>query len=249
MEIITFGGGERLLYCQNKLKQRVSADLGRIILLPIPSVSRDGFIKGSNVLRESVVEAAEEGSLVAGYALPDDFRESLSEAGSFVYDAAMDEDFLLENARLTAHGALGHILSDLKKDVSALRVAIVGYGRIGSEMLRLLLFLGADVTLLTTRESVARELGAMGAFARLIDASVSLSGFDLVINTAPARLFDETTAGISDCPIFDLASGDVLPSLPNIIKLPALPEKMYPQTAGEVYAEAIVKAFSLEAEK
>lgn len=246
MEIITFGGGERLLYCQNRLKQRASSRLGKIILLPIPSVGRDGFIKGSSIPLWSVVDTAEEGSLVAGYALPECLVESLSEAGSFVYDAARDEDFLMENARLTAHGALGHILSDLKKDVSALRVAIVGYGRIGSELLRLLLFLGAEVNLLTTRESAAKELGEMGVSARVLDGRADLSGFDLVINTAPARLFNEETPGISDCQIFDLASGDVLPSLPNIKKLPALPGKMYPETAGERYADAILRAFSPE---
>ena len=246
MEIITFGGGERLLYCQNRLKQRSSARLGKIILLPIPSVSGEGFIKGSSTPLSSVADAAEEGSFVAGYALPDRLVESLTEAGSFVYDAARDEDFLLENARLTAHGALGHILSDLKKDVAALRVAIVGYGRIGSETLRLLLFLGAEVTLLTTRERVARELGEMGVSARVLDGRTNLSDFDLVINTAPARLFDEATEGIKDRPIFDLASGDVLPHLPNVKKLPALPEKMYPETSGEQYADAILKAFSLE---
>ena len=127
--------------------------------------------------------------------------------------------------------------------MSALRVALVGYGRIGSEMLRLLLFLGAEVTLLTTRESVAKELGEMGVSARVLDGGAALSDFDLVINTAPARLFDEKTPGIFDCPIFDLASGDVLPSLPNIKKLPARPEKMYPETAGEKYADAILRAF------
>lgn len=243
MEIITFGGGERLLYCQNRLKRKASSRLGKIILLPIPSVGRDGLIKGSGIPLQAVADTAEEGSLVAGYALPECLAESLSEVGSLVYDAARDEDFLLENARLTAHGALGHILSDLKKDVSALRVALVGYGRIGSEMLRLLLFLGAEVTLLTTRESVAKELGEMGVSARVLDGGAALSDFDLVINTAPARLFDEKTPGIFDCPIFDLASGDVLPSLPNIKKLPALPEKMYPETAGEKYADAILRAF------
>jgi len=246
MEIITFGGGERLLYCQNRLKQIASANLGKIVLLPIPSVSRDGFIKGSSIPPRSVIDAADEGSLVARYALPECLVESLLEAGSFVYDAETDEDFLLENARLTAHGALGHILSDLKKDVSALRVAIVGYGRIGAEMLRLLLFLGAEITLLTTRERVARELGEMGVSARFLDGRADLSGFDLVINTAPARLFDEKTPGIFDCQIFDLASGDVLPSLPNIKKLSALPEKMYPETAGEKYADAILRAFFSE---
>lgn len=249
MEIITFGGGERLLYCQNKLKQTAGTDFDRLILLPIPSVSCDGFIKGTRVLPQSVTDVATEGSLVAGYALPSDFSESLLEAGSLVYDAAKDEDFLLENARLTAHGALGHILTNLKKDVSALRVAVVGYGRIGSEMLRLLLFLGAAVTVLTTRESAAKELGEMGVSAWVLDGRADISGFDLVINTAPARLFDEKTPGISDCPLIDLASGDVLPALPNIKKLAALPEKMYPETAGEKYADAIAKAFSLEALK
>ena len=245
MEIITFGSGVRLELCRRALSRCVLSPLERLIVLPVPSAGAQGCIKGTDIPLSEAVRLSGKGSAVAGYGLPSELCRELFAEGAAVYDAAEDEEFLLENARLTANAALGHILSDFKTDVSEMKVAIVGYGRIGSYLVKELLFLGASVTVFTTRRSVAEGLCSAGVSAREVSDEGGFSGFDLVINTAPARLFSENTAGISDRTVYDLASGSFLPPLSNIKKLSALPEKNYPETAGRLYAKGIMRAFGL----
>ena len=67
------------------------------------------------------------------------------------------------------------------------------------------------------------------------------SGIDLLINTAPARQVDEDSLP-PDLDIIDLASGSIFPPSAGLVKLPSIPEQMFPITAGRLYAEAALRA-------
>jgi dipicolinate synthase subunit A len=159
--------------------------------------------------------------------------------GAPIFDASLDEEFLLENARISAEGALGYILTHSVKAMGDMKIGIVGYGRIGKEMTRLCLFLGANIRLYTARESVVIELGEMGIDARLIDGDNGLDELDILINTTPKRQITESEipGGI---PIIDLASGSIFEPSERLIKLTSIPEAFYPETAGRLYAGAIL---------
>jgi hypothetical protein len=68
------------------------------------------------------------------------------------------------------------------------------------------------------------------------------SALDLLINTAPARQIDEGKLP-DDLKIIDLASGSIFEPLPRLIKLASIPNAFYPETAGRLYAEGIIRAF------
>lgn len=244
MEIRTYGGEERTLECERRLSGALcDGAFGRLIILPVPTSPDGEYIKGTSVLVTDVAELVEVDTAVVGYNIPPPIVSRAGQVGARLFDAAFDEDFLLENAELTARGAVGYILTSFKCDPSDMKIGIVGYGRIGKCLLRLLLFLKARVTLYTTRREVALSMCEVGVPACVIDENCDFSGLDILINTAPARQInpsrlDEKTKTI------DLASGNVFDGAEGVVKLSSVPTKYYPITAGRVYAMAAERALS-----
>ena len=149
-----------------------------------------------------------------------------------------DEDFLLENAELTALAALGIYLTSTKRSMRDTKVGIVGYGRIGKKLTNLFLYLGATLRVFTSREGTRLDLCEWGVATAKSTKDADLSGLDLLINTAPAAIFDKEIipAGLR---IIDLASGDNFPGISGVEKYPSVPAKMFPDSAGRVWGRAI----------
>ena len=241
MEIRTFGVGGRISECERILKDLlVKRGDGRLILLPIPTTRDNKYINVTSFTIDDISALLNSNSLVAGYNSPSQILSSAKVAGAKVYDAGLDEEFLTENAELTARGTIGYILTHTDKDIGEMKIGVVGYGRIGIRLIRWLLLFGAEAVLYTTRESVALEVGEMGLSTRLIGRENDFSGLDILINTAPARQIDDSMLQ-NDTKIIDLASGRVFDDSPRLIKLSSIPDTFYPITAGRLYADAIIR--------
>ncbi len=196
-----------------------------------------------------ILFSVREGTLVAGYGLTEELCDAVRALGGEALDLSHSEAFLSENADVTSHGTLGHILSNFSEDIADMRIGVIGYGRIGRSLLRLLLFLGADVRLYTTREAVACELCEAGVSAETVGDDTEWEKNELIINTAPAKLIsEERLRGLSSLKIIDLASGNIFPELPNVTKLASIPDIMYPETAGRIYARYVMSALRGESE-
>lgn len=212
----------------------------QLVLLPIPT-SRDGVHLGRG--EESLfapLSYAEEGAVFAGYSIPKTLVEVLRGAGAVVCDCATDERFLADNAELTAQAALGIILGTARSAPCDLKVGVVGYGRIGKSLTRLLLYLGSEVCVYTKRREVMLDLCESGVGAKESSADADLGGLDILVNTAPATLFD--TSDEERFPrglrVMELASGDNFPDR-EIEKYPSLPARVFPKSAGRVWAESV----------
>ena len=240
MEILTYGNGERLAACSS-LVARGAPSGCRIIILPIPT-TRDGkTVSGTDIPLSDVVSATEGETLVCGYGLPEDMASGIVARGGFIYDGALDEELILENARLTAQGTVGWLLLNTGRSPSELAVGIVGYGRIGRELLRLLLFLGCTVRVYSSSERTQRELSELEIDVRDSRGSADLSGLDILINTAPAPLFSaKSLAKYQGLKVVDLASGEYLAGVEGLIKLPSVPERYFAVGAGRAYARRIL---------
>ncbi|MBQ7332745.1 MAG: hypothetical protein IJW38_00150 [Clostridia bacterium] len=241
MNIEIFGESERGKTAKSVFTDK---DLGveNVKLLPIPS-SRDGaHIAGTDILLSDFEKELFHGDFVVGYGLSKSFKEKLALRGIECYDAAFDEKFLLENAYITAIGTLGYVLGTAKKIPGDMRFGIIGYGRIGASLTRLFLFLGAKVKIFSSKKLTRIELGLCGIDSPEIEladfSDTSLSGLDFVLNTAPTNLSylfpkKQVPDGMR---VIDLASGDSFPGVLGVEYLPSLPERMYPESAGAVYA-------------
>ncbi len=242
MNIEIFGESERQKSAE-KLLLGESLDFDSIKLLPIPS-SRDGeHITGTGILLKDFLEEVKSGDFVIAYGLPEAIKTALASRGILCYDAESDEDFLFENAYVTAVGTLGYILSNSKKIPGDMKFGIIGYGRIGSCLTRLLLFLGAGVKIFSSKKLTRIELGFCGIESLEIKVSdfsdMNISELDFIINTAPTNLsylFPERRVP-DGMRVIDLASGDSFPGISGVEYLPSLPNRMYPISAGATYAK------------
>ena len=241
MSIETYGMGERL-----EIAERYARPLSvfrHIVLLPVPT-SRDAeHVTGTEILLSETLANVCEGSVVAGYLLPACYKKEVGKRGAHLLDLAIDEGFLARNAQLTAEGTLGYILTSDKRSITDIKFGVVGYGRIGSRLSEMLLFLGASVRVYSTRVSLCLELVESGVDAAVMqkDGGVcDFSDIDILINTAPCDMRGHFLSGIRDgMRVLELASGNNFDGLTGVEKLPALPERMYPESAGRTYFSAL----------
>ena len=221
--------------------------IDRIIILPIPT-SRDGVhISGTERLVSEITASVGARDGVCGYAIPKREKEEMRRRGAFIYDAAEDEVFLSENARLTAEGTLGYILTNSAISVRDVTVGVVGYGRIGKYLVHMLLSLGAKVRVYTSKNATRVCLGECGVeseyMPREAEVIPNISGLDFLINTAPTHLGKTFDRGIpSSLSVIEIASGDNFPGVPGVVHLPSVPDRLYPKSSATLYADGIKRA-------
>lgn len=246
MKITRLGGGERGRICAQLLSCELSlCDMGfsELFILPIPTTKDKIKINGTDTTLDEVIALLREGVAVAGYGIPIDIKARMEAVGALVYDAAYDERFLVENAKITAHGAICRILTETNRDAEELKIGIIGYGRIGSVLSELLLYIGARVVIYTNNEEKLMLLGGSGADVRST-SELDISDLDILVNTAPKTLVSEEKeiAFLNrGGKIIDLASGKNF-TQEGVTVLSSIPDKMYPQSAGGLYARHIKRA-------
>lgn len=210
----------------------------RIILLPIPTTRDNTHILNTNIYIYDVLNEICEGDVVCGYGLPSGFCAAVTEKGARVTDLSLEEEFLLENADLTALCSLLILAGESGRAYKDMKIGVVGYGRIGKRLLSLLLFLGSDVRLFTGRPCVRDELCELGVDATSDFGERSLSGLDALVNTAPSVIFDPAQMP-PKLRVIDLASGDNFPGAPQVEKYPSVPSVMFPVSAGIAWGRAV----------
>lgn len=241
MQIEIIGNDVRLGVAAETLCLSETGVADKLYLLPIPTTKDKKHVTDSSVTLASLSALSKEGCVFAGYAIPEPIAGELAAGGAGVLDLAECEDFLEENARLTAEGALGRLLTTSARALSDMRVGIIGYGRIGRYLLRYLMLLGSKIRLYTRREAVRREVGMFEIESELMCENADFANLDLLINTSPAP-FPRKANGLGySTRIIELASGSNFQPEVEVEKMPAIPALMYPKTAGELYAKYILK--------
>ena len=239
MIIHSYENGPRADACIDYLRGSEYAKLvEKIILLPIPSTKDKHTILNTNVYINEVLDEIYEGTVVSCYGLPETFSRSMEERGALVVDLLLDEEFLLENADLTALSALGIFLGSAGRSPRDVNVGVVGYGRIGKRLTSLFLYLGAKVRVFTSRENTRLELCEWGVASAVSASDADLSGLNILINTAPATIFTKESIP-EGLRIIELASGENFAGIPGVEKYPSVPARMFPYSAGKTWGRAI----------
>ena len=241
MNIETYGTGERLKIAAG-LAGSIPAE-GHLVLLPVPTTKDGVHVFGTDILLSDTLCNLDEKSVIVGYGLPKDFISEINARGAAVLDLSCDEEYLSENAYITAVGAVGYILTTSKKSPDGVRFGIVGYGRIGSRLVKMLLFLGGSVKVYTTNPLNSVTLGECGIDCASVSDSdrYDFSGIDILINTAPKDMREAVSYGYvcEKMRIIELASGDNFAGISEVERLPGIPERMFCESAGQTYFSAI----------
>jgi dipicolinic acid synthetase A subunit len=269
----TFGCGTDLPEGITRCKCPREAASGAVgILLPLPA-TRDGETVYCPLDPDSAVTFAEIESLLDtttvkylfGGNLPPDFvgRVKTTHASHTVdpvtvVDYMSREDVQIHNAHITAEGAVVMAAGLLSVTLRGAHAAILGYGRIGQQLARLLISLGATVTVLARRTEVLALAETHGCkTARLgADNKILCRGFDVILNTVPVRLFDEAFLSriVPETLVLDLAPtpGVADPADARAVRehtglqlvaAPAIPGKYAPVSAGRVLASCVLSVW------
>lgn len=177
-----------------------------------------------------------------------------------VIDYYESEVLQLRNAYITAEASLMTAMQLIDRTLRDTSVAVLGYGRIGKCLSRLLHALGATVTVCARREEALFEAAAEGCHPLLLREDDPMGGIhpicrdhSVIFNTVPARVMnreflldlerDTLLIDLASAP-FGVADGDVREAAAcnglRYLRAPSLPGSYAPRDAGHIIAECIL---------
>lgn len=206
------------------------------LLLPVPAFTSGGAALACTA---SALQEAPPGCTVLGGRLTPAVL-----SGHPLVDLLQDPLYLNKNAAITAHCALTLAAPRLPVIWSKLPVLILGWGRIGQHLARLLQGLGACVTI-AARRPEARAMAASFGYEALSfsEAAAEISRYRLIYNTVPAPVLD--VSGCPDCLAIELASVPGMTGT-DIVDGRALPGRLAPESSGLLIAETILRRIKEE---
>lgn len=201
------------------------------VILPIPSVTKDGLICGSERLLSDYLKYAPDGISVWGSGI---VRFQSAAQHIRLHDFTRYERFAAENAVPTAEGAIGIAMQELPVTICGGRFLVIGFGRIGRCLAQRLADLGGTVT-------VARRVPCTLPYRTDITGSYlyPLSEYDTIFNTVPTEVLNAEQCGQTraDCVLIDLASvpgGICKTGGRAVIHALGLPAAAAPKTAAAI---------------
>ena len=205
------------------------------LLLPVPSFDADGTIRGGGDLQELLGLLPKNICIIGGY-LP-------QIPGYRCIDLLKDPKYLADNAYITAHCAIRLAMLQLRVTLRGCKVLIIGWGRIGKCLTRLLRSMEADLTVAARKETDRAMAHALGYHAIDIEEITdSLDSYRLIFNTVPSPILtSEELAECRDrCIKIDLASvrgmeGD------DVIWAKGLPGIYAPESSGALIAKSAIR--------
>jgi len=156
------------------------------------------------------------------------------------------EDFAVNNAVPTAEGAIAIAINEYEGNLTGSKCLITGYGRIGKILNKMLVSLGADVTVAARKKSDLAYARAMGAKAKPYNEIHE--AYDIIFNTVPevvikGKLLSKQKENSLIIELATLPGGierkTALEKGIRIIDAQSLPGKVSPKAAGEYIKEAV----------
>lgn len=197
----------------------------------------------------TLIEMIPDNALFVAGKIEKDIRENLTSRGIRYLDLLDREEMAVLNAIPAAEGAVELIIKAIPRTIHNSKILILGYGRIGKVLARILSGFGADVWVEARNYSDLSWIEAYGYKpVHLHDLERYVTDMNVIINTVPHLLI---TADIlnkihRDCYLLDLASKPGGIDFDHAKKLGfktdwalSLPGKVAPMTAAEIIKKTI----------
>ena len=200
------------------------------LLLPIPSFDGAGNVLGGGDLESILSQLPKTVTVIGGNLKWPELKDYE------VIDLLEDPWYLARNASITAHCALELALAKLPVTLEKCPVLVIGWGRIGKCMAKLLNGLGACVTVAARKESRRVMIEALGYKSCSIEA-ITPAQYRLIINTVPAMVLpsaDGTALKIDLASVPGMGGRDVLHAK-------GLPGLLAPESSGALIAQTIMQ--------
>jgi len=184
-----------------------------VIMLPIPYKNKNGGLNITDfdwhVKPAAVFRLIKPGSVVI-YGMKDQEIIDLSKQHSLkCFNIVEEECFSILNAIPTAEGAIQRAMEKTDFTLHGSRILVLGFGRIGKVLSRMLWGIGAKVTVAARKKEALiwiEEKGYKGIHLNELDSVLNKQ--NIIFNTIPAPILDRNKLEKvkKDCIIIDLAS-------------------------------------------
>ena len=199
------------------------------LLLDVPSFKEPGILRGGGDF-QTLLDKLNNLERIFGGKLPP------ADGKVCHIDLLEDPSYLAQNAFITADCALRLCGLSLNSTWADSKVLVIGWGRIGKQLCRMLKTLGSKVTVCARKAPDRALLSAFG-YETVEPDQLNGEGYDVIFNTAPDLHLKE--AALSDCPIpMDLASQNGLNGK-DVIYARGLPGIYAPLSSGKCIASAV----------
>lgn len=229
-------------------------DSGDIILGPVPMSSdrvniSTPFSEEKITIDELVEHMKHKNKIFLAGKISDETIGKL-EAGNIKYiDLLKREELVVLNTISTAEGTIQILMEETQRTIHGSNILIMGFGRVGKVLAKMLDGIGANVTCEARKDSDIAWIKAYGYKPiHLSEVNNELGKFDIIINTIPFTILDENRLGYvkKECTIVDLSSnpGGVDRNAAKRLGLKliwalSLPGKVAPITSAEFIKETI----------
>ena len=207
------------------------------LILPVPSFDSDGNLKGGSDPDSLLAQLPAQVTVVGGSIPEDRFP------GHPVMDLLKDEQYLADNAALSAYCALRLAMMELPISLRGCKVLILGWGRIAKCLAALLWGLEADVAVAARKEADRAMAHALGYHSLdIAQLGENLNNYRVIFNTVPAPILraEQLEHCAQNCLKIDLASVRGMEGR-HTIWARGLPGKDTPESSGRLIAKTIVR--------
>ena len=241
--------------------ERAIAD-GDFTVLPMP-ISRDGVHVLASVgdadeqIRiEDVFDCAKRCGVkhILGGNISNNIKEMAENKGGSLIDYSLSEQFLQSNAESTAEGGIMVAMENTDVTIKDSKVLVGGYGRIAKYLTKLLLSMGADVTVAARKDtdlahatSIGCKTVKIGDMGDTREFKETIQNSQMIFNTVPSLIFTEDLMGnrssatyieLASCPGgIDLRAAREAGM--KIIFAPSLPGRYSAESAGGYIFDSI----------
>ena len=268
--VLLLGGDQRQLYCAKELLKKgyevslfgfekvldidkhfpvfqnlkVAVVLADVIILPV-NYKSDKFINapfGEQMIKvDDVLHYLDEPKLFICGKLSAALKAAFEQRQQSVLELLEDESFLLDNAQMTAEGAVFEVMKELPERLFKKKCLILGYGRIGKCLTSLLKGFEVDITVAARRKESLTEARLSGVRTIALKEA-SVTDYNIVFNTIPARVTEGSIEN-NGALFVNLANREDY-GFSNVLLAGGVPGKYCPKTAGKIISDFILSYLS-----
>lgn len=223
------------------------------VILPLPVTLEDGILNtplsDQKIPVRTVLDALHPEQMICAGRVSQPLAEYAAQRGLVLRDYFAREELEIKNAVPTVEGAIQIAMEELPTTLFGTRVLVIGFGRLGKLLAHRLKGLGARVTVSARNYEDLAWIEAYGYWSEHTEQLDGwLGGYQLVINTVPARVLDGARLHDLDegTLVIDLASkpGGVdfeaaAAQGVKVIWALSLPGKVAPVTSGKIIRDTI----------
>lgn len=184
------------------------------VIFPVP-ITRNNqtinapFSKNEIYINNELIDSLKNKKILGGIIIP--HIEKYVKKGDFSFFDYYNEDFIKENAALTAEGAIKVFLEHSSKSINKSKFLVLGYGRIGKVLCKILKNMGAGVTASARNikdKMLIKQNGYHFINTNKITDDENLPSYDVIFNTIPAIILNGSILNkiLKSTIIIDLAS-------------------------------------------